>query len=149
MTYKPDFKLLGVQLTDSIDAVRRTGVETVEFGPGHATLRMPLAGNVNHVNMMYAGSLFSLAELPGGAVVLGVFDPAVYFPVVIELTIQYKKPAMTDITVKVSLSDAEIARISAELKERGKCVYILEQELKDTSGDVVATSKGVYQIRKF
>jgi len=115
MTYKPDFKLLGVQLTDSIDAVRRTGVETVEFGPGHATLRMPLAGNVNHVNMMYAGSLFSLAELPGGAVVLGVFDPAVYFPVVIELTIQYKKPAMTDITVKVSLSDAEIARISAEL----------------------------------
>lgn len=147
MKSQKEFDAIGHQLVTSIEAVRRTGIEVVEIGRGSCKLKMPLEGNVNHVNMMYAGSLFALAELMGGAVFFGAFDAAKFYPVIVEMNIKYARPALTDITTEYSLSDAEIARIHAEMDDRGKCIYILEQELKDANGDVVAITNGVYQGR--
>ena len=144
-----DMDTIGRLVTDSIPAVKRTGIRTLDIFPGYVKLHMPLNGNENHVNMMYAGSLFSLAELPGGAVFLSLFDASKYYPVVAEVTIRYLKPAMTDVTLEASLSETEVVRIKAELTEHGKSFYDMELELKDENGVIVATASGRYQARSF
>ena len=35
---------------------------------------MPFKPNRNHLGTMYAGALFTLAEIPGGAVLISAFD---------------------------------------------------------------------------
>lgn len=136
-------------ITDSIPAVKRTDIKTLDIKPGYVKLMLPLKGNENHVNMIYAGSLFSLAELPGGAVFLSQFDFKKYYPIVAEVTIKYLKPAITDVTLEASLSKAETARILAELRIDGKSYYNMELEIKDTSGAIVAVASGRYQARSF
>jgi len=51
-----------------------TEVKVVELEPGYAKMLMPLEPNLNHVGTMYAGALFTLAELPGGAIFLSTVD---------------------------------------------------------------------------
>ena len=144
MKTQDDLNLIGKMCAESIAAVKRTGVEVLEIGHGSVKLNMPLKGNENHVNMMYAGSLFALAELPGGCVFLSAFDSEKYVPLVGEVTIRYLKPAFTDVTVEVALPETEIARLQQDLETRGKCKYVLKQELKDASGEVVAITTGTY-----
>ncbi len=43
--------------------VERSGIEAVELEPRHIKLKMPLKGNENHFGSMYAGALFTLAEI--------------------------------------------------------------------------------------
>ena len=63
------------------------------------------------------------------------------------MSLKFLKPAKTAITVEARLSDEEIERITREVAEKGKSVYILELELKDESGEVVATTTARYQAR--
>ena len=144
MKSQEELDAIGKMCTESIEAIKRTGVECLEIGHGSVKLRMPLAGNENHVNMMYAGSLFALAELPGGCVFIAALGAEKYVPVVGEVSIRYVKPALTDVTVEVSLPQTEIDRMAQDLETRGKCKYILTQELKDAHGDVVAITTGTY-----
>ena len=123
------------------------GLETVEARPGYVKLRAPLKGNENHIGIMYAGALFTLAEVPGGTLFATSFDVAKYYPIVKEMSIRFRRPAATDITLEMTMSEDEVNRIQAEAEANGKADYILEGELKDESGEVVALSKGVYQIR--
>ena len=52
---------------EKIDFVKRSGLKAEVLEPGRVCLRMPLQGNQNHIGSMYAGALFTLAEIPGGA----------------------------------------------------------------------------------
>lgn len=144
MKTQEQLEAIGQLCVSSIKGVQRTGIELVNIRHGACKFKMPLKGNENHVNMMYAGSLFSLAELPGGALFLTIVDPAQYYPVVGEVTIRYLKPATTDITVEVTLTEEEINCILDDLETSGKCKYVLKQELKDEKGDVVAITQGTY-----
>jgi len=130
-----------------IPFVQRMGLKAVELRPRHVKLTAPLSGNVNHIGTMYAGALFTLAEMPGGALFATTFDPARYYPIVKEMTIRFVKTAKTDVTIELSLTEEEVARISAEADEKGKADYVLEGEIKDADGVVVAVSRGLYQMR--
>ncbi len=110
---------------------------------------MPFEPNVNHVGMMYAGALFTLAEVPGGTIFLTTFDTKRFYPIVKDLQIRFRRPATSDITVEVRISDEEVARISAEADANGKADYAWECELKDETGEVVAISQNTYQMRAF
>lgn len=125
----------------------RTGYDIVALRPGHCHARMPLAPNVNHIGTMYAGALFTLAEMPGGAVSLATFDPTRYYPIVKDLAIRFTAPATTDVDVRVTLRDAEVERVLAEVEERGKADYAWDCELTDAHGTVVARTENLYQLR--
>jgi len=127
--------------------IERMGLKVLESKPRYVKLMAPLKGNENHIGIMYAGALFTLAEVPGGALFATSFDVTKYYPIVKELSIRFRRPATTDVTIAMTMSQEEIARIQAEADERGKADYILEGEIKDASGEVVALSKGIYQIR--
>jgi acyl-coenzyme A thioesterase PaaI-like protein len=127
--------------------VERTGIQAIEIRPRYVKLSAPLKGNENHIGSMYAGALFTLAEVPCGALYLTTFDVSKYYPVVKEMYIRFRRPATTDITVELSISKERVQDIQREAGKNGKAEFTLKTELKDTAGTVVALSKGVYQLR--
>lgn len=143
-----DFSHIATLLEGTIPCVQRMGLKVLEMGPRRVTLKMPLAGNESHVKTMYAGILFTVAEIPGGALFLSAFDPFKYFPIVKQMEVRFKKAALTDVTVTAELSEEEVDRMHRELEEKGKTEFILDCEVKDEQGNVVTESTATYQIRK-
>ena len=136
------------QLTEKqIAFVKRSGLTAEILEPGHVRLRMPFEGNQNHIGTLYAGALFTLAEVPGGALFLTSFDARRFYPIVKELNLRFRRPARGDISVDARLGSDEIQRIRQEAEDRGKADYWLELQLIDASGEVVAESRGLYQLR--
>lgn len=133
---------------DKIAFVKRMNLKAEVLEPGFVRLRVPLAGNENHIGSMYAGALFTLAEIPGGALFLTSFDAGKFYPIVKEMNLRFRRPATGDIVVEARLSAEEIARLQREAQTNGKAEYVLELQLTDGSGEVVALSRGIYQLRK-
>ncbi len=128
--------------------VRRTGFRVRQMVPGYVEAEMPLKGNENHIGTMYAGAMFTLAELPGGLLTLSTFDSKRYYPIVKEMTIRYLKLAKTDLRLEYHLNEVQIAALEAEADEKGKADFELDGELVDRNGEVVATTHGKYQMRR-
>lgn len=127
--------------------VERTGFEVVALRPGYCHARMPLEPNVNHIGSMYAGALYTLAEIPGGAMALATFDASRFYPVVRDMHIDFRRPARTDVEVVVELSDDEAERIRTAAEERGKADWTWTCELTDAHGTVVTVTENHYQLR--
>jgi len=135
-------KLIGI----SIPFTRRNHFEVVEMRTGYLKAVIRLRGNKNHIGTMYAGAMFLLAEVPGGIVSLFEFGSG-YFPILKELTMRYQLPATSDLTIEVSLTQAELDAIRQGADEKGKSDFTLKLDLKDEKGVVVAQSVGLYQLR--
>ena len=133
---------------EKIDFVKRSGLKAEELLPGYVCLRMPLAGNQNHIGTLYAGALFTLAEIPGGALFLTSFDVQRFYPLIKEMNLRFRRPATSDISVEARLDAEEIERIQNEAEREGKAEYRLQLQLKDADGQVVAETSALYQLRK-
>lgn len=134
-------------VVDLVEPIKRTGIQVVALRDRYAKLLMPLEGNVNHVGMMYAGSLFTLGEIAGGAIHMVSFDMTKLVPIVKEVKIRFRRPAITDVTMEVSLDAEEASRIESEALEKGKADYQLRLELMDAGGEVVSVVSGTWQVR--
>lgn len=134
-------------LEQGIAFVQRSGLTVDVLERGRVVCHMPFAGNGNHIGTMYAGALFTLAEIPGGALFLTSFDTRRFYPVVKALNLKFLKPAKGDVTVEAVLDEARIAAIEAEAAAQGKAEFQLDLELRDGSGTTVARSEGLYQLR--
>ena len=136
------------QLTEEqIAFVKRSGLRAELLEPGYVRLCMPLAGNQNHIGSMYAGALFTLAEIPGGALFLTSFDAQRFYPIIKEMNLRFRRPATGDIRVEARLDADEVLRLQKQVTEQGKAEYVLQLQLTDDSGEVVAESHGLYQLR--
>lgn len=137
------------QLTEEqIAFVQRSGLKAEVLEPGWVRLCMPLEGNQNHIGSMYAGALFTLAEIPGGALFLTSFDAQHFYPIIKEMNLRFRRPATGAIRVEARLSAEEIQRLQNQATDQGKAEYLLELQLTDDSGEVVAESRGLYQLRR-
>ena len=128
--------------------VSRCGVKVLELERGYCKMLMPFEPNINHVGMMHAGALYTVAELPGGVIYSTSFDISRFYPIVKDMSIRFRRPAKTDVTVEVRVSEEEIERIQAEADANGKCDFEWDVEIKDATGEVVALTHNVYQLRK-
>lgn len=137
-------------LEKGIPFVGRSGLEIEEFEPGHVRVRMPAEGNGNHVNIMYAGALFTLAEISGAALVSSVVDFDKAKVVVKGMEIDFRRAfnagedAYVDMTAPAGLKEM----IESELAEHGKTIYELPVELSDKDGNVRAVAKVAYRFKK-
>ena len=129
--------------------LKNMGLRVLDIEKGRVRLMLPFRGNENHVGTVWAGALFTLAEVPGGILVYSAFDPERFYPVVKEMTIRYLKPATTDVTVEISMGDGEISRLEETAVEKGKADFTLDLDVTDARGNVVAQTRGLYQLRKF
>jgi thioesterase domain-containing protein len=142
------YKALAAYLESAIGIVSQMGLKVVDMKERYVQLLMPLEKNINHVGTMYAGSLFTLGEIMGGAIFVASMDINKYFPLVKEVQIRYRRPATTDITVETSFSEDQIRNIVAVLEEKGKSDVPLELNLIDAHGEVVSIVTGTWQVRK-
>jgi thioesterase domain-containing protein len=131
----------------TIPIAHKMGVKALEVRPGFAATTVPIEGNGNHFGVMYAGVLFTVAEILGGAIPIATFDNSKYYPLVKDLQIFFRKPAKTDVRAQASLSDAEITRIAADAEANGKADFTLEATVTDADGVLVAETRGLYQLR--
>ena len=132
-----------------VSFIQRTGIKALTLEPRHIKLWAPFEGNESHIGTLYAGALFTLGEVPGGALYLTSFDVTKYYPIVKEMTIQYVRPAKTAVTIEITMEAEEVDRIQAEADADGKSEFILEGEIKDENSEVVAKTRAVYQLRAF
>lgn len=122
------------------------GLEVLEVTPNSAVARIPAEPNVNHFGAMYAGCLFTVAEVLGG-LMAGFMEVPGGLPLVKRLEIDFTRPAMTAVTARTTLSEEEFSRVQAEATANGKSNYELICEVTDEAGTVVARTHGYYQMR--
>jgi thioesterase domain-containing protein len=132
-----------------IPFVHRAGLKIITMSPNHVKVMLPKKGNENHVGTIYAGALFTLAEIPGGVLFYTTFDGEKFFPIIKEMTIKYKKPATTDVTTEIFMDKYTSDGLAAEAEQNGKADFVLECEIMDAHDQVVAVGHGVYQMRKY
>jgi thioesterase domain-containing protein len=141
------------QAVGSVPILEAMGIRVVEVRPGFAAADLPPEPNVNHFGVTYAGSLFSVAEMLGGLLALTTFDfegeLAGFVPLVKESTIRFRRPALGVVRASASLPDDEITRVRREAMATGKGEFVLEATLTDEQGEVVASTVGTYQVRRF
>ncbi len=141
------FKDLAIAAIELVDGIKRTGVKIIGLRDRYCKLLMPLEGNINHVGMMYAGSLFTTGELPGGLIVLASYDFGKFVPSVKEVTIRCVSPAKTDVTLELEWTKEYAEALEKEALENGKADFTLEMEIKDAGGEVVSIVSGIWQMR--
>ena len=124
-------------------------VEVVELERTSVAARIPAGPNVNHFGTAYAGSLFTVAEVLGGLLPRTSLAAEGGVPLIKSMTIDFLRPATTDVVSRATISEEEVARILAEYAERGKSDFELVAEVTDEAGTVVARTRGLYQLRRF
>lgn len=128
--------------------IERMGLKALILEPRHVRLMAPLTPNMNHIGGMYAGALFTLSEMPGGALFLTTFDVNLFYPIIKEMAIRFRRPVRTDAFIDLIMTEEDVRRITDEAEQNGKADFVLDGEIKDAHGEVVAISHGVYQLRK-
>jgi len=142
------YKVTAGYVETGVEGIQRTGIKVLAMKDRYVKTLMPLAGNVNHVGIMYAGSLFTIGECMGGAIYGVAFDVKRFYPIVKEVTIKFRRPVVTDVTLELEMSENEAEAIQQEAEEKGKADFTLDLELKDTNGETVCAVSGIWQIRK-
>lgn len=67
-------------IEQTVPVVARSGVRVDAISRGYVKMSAPLEGNENHIGIMYAGTLFTLAEVPGGLLFFPVLMRQGLFP---------------------------------------------------------------------
>jgi len=101
----------------------------------------------NHLNSVYAGVQWSIAEVLGGIAFAANSVPG-YVPLLKSMNIEFKKPAMTDLKAKVQSSEADALNMKQGLEAEGRYNFELISSVEDIHGNVVAKGIAVYAIRK-
>ena len=140
--------LVNAMFEDRIPVIHRLGIRIVEVRDGLIVGTAPLAGNLNYQGSMYAGTLFGLGEALGAVVFAANFDLSRFTATVKDVQIRYRRPAMTDVRAEASLAASTVARLKREADNAGKAEFVLDAELTDTAGVLVATTHGTYQVRR-
>lgn len=102
--------------------------------------------NANYVRTQFGGTIFMMTD-PFYMIMLIknlgrdylVWDKAA--------TIRYLKPGKTDLTAEFTLSDEEIEKIRAQVKENGRIDWTKQVEIKNAQHEVIATVDRTLNIR--
>jgi thioesterase domain-containing protein len=149
MSEPPLVETMNSMLEQMIPRLHQMGVTFVELRPGFVRAELPFEGNANHFGTVYAGVIYSLAEVLGGAIHFSSFDASTHYPLIRGTTIKFLKPGKGRLSASATLDEATIARVSTEAGTNGKATFELLAEVIDENGVVIATTVGDYQIRPY
>lgn len=124
------------------------GIRVTELSELRAVGTAPLEGNSNHMRSMYAGTIFGLAEMVGGALPFPSFPADEFYPTVKNVDLTFRRPVRTDLTATVEWTPDQLAAIREELAVCTKSEYVVNVALTDADGRLVAQSVGTYQVRR-
>ena len=104
--------------------------------------------NMNHINTIHAGIQWSAAEVVGGVVIMSLFEGTAVFAVVKDVSIEFKRPARSGITVEASCDAATAERVVSDFEREGESGLSLHVVVLDEDGVEVAAADANYLIRK-
>lgn len=143
-----DYSVLKPMLEETIPWVKDSGLTAELLEQRHIVLRLPKDRHLNHVGIVYAGSLFMLMEIAGAALFGCTYSIGQYIPINKEMNVKFLKMGTTDILCDLSISEEKAAEMIQPIDEKGKGEWILEMDCRDTEGNVIATSVCHYYIKK-
>lgn len=132
----------------TIPWVRDSGLRAELLEERHVLLRLPKDRHLNHVGIVYAGSLFMLMEVSGAALFACTYPLGKYIPINREMTIRFVRMGVTDILCELSITQEKALEMIRPIDEKGKGEWVLDMDCRDTDGNVVATSTCQYYIKK-
>ncbi len=135
-------------LEKAIKIIEKMGMRILDFKKQSVKIMLPKEPNINHIGTVYAGSLFSLADFAAGVLFYSAFDLRKYYPVLKELTITFKRPATTDITVETAMTTEQAEALKKTTDETGKADWTLNLEAKDEEGKVCCIARADLQMRR-
>ena len=147
MSDLPTVDQVNAVMRASIPLMESCNIELVELERGYAKTTAPFAGNGNHLGTMYAGVVFSVAEVLGGVMAAVTFDMARFLPLVKSVNVEFKAPARGDVIAEARLDEETIAAATAAADADGRGPYELHATVTDTEGKLIATTVGQYQLR--
>lgn len=101
----------------------------------------------NHLNSVYAGVQWSIAEVLGGIAFAANSVPG-YVPLLKSMNIEFKKPAMSDLVASIQFTEQDAFSMKQALESEGRYNFDLKSSVQDTQGNVVAEGLAEYAIRK-
>jgi len=143
------YKEAAVFLEQAVSIISATGVRIVALRDRYAKIMLPFEPNINHIGTMYGGSLFILAEFSGGVIYYVSFDHSKFYPIVKEVSIQYRRPAIEDVFLEVELTALQVDEIQRSAETKEKADWSMDLEIKDSNGQICSTIHGIWQLRKF
>ena len=146
-----DLEALGAQYKKLCQIYDYIDLRITSMADGVFQCQVPLNDKTgNHLKIMHASVLFAIGEVLGGMVHHKyVADPARFQPVVRDLKIDFKAPAMSTITAAAMFDEGTAVEMNKQLEATGRYDYALAATLTDTHGQVVAETLGHYAIRDF
>jgi acyl-coenzyme A thioesterase PaaI-like protein len=130
-----------------VPRAHQMGVRFVELRSGYVRAEVPFEGNGNHFGTVYAGVIFTLAEVLGGGMHFATFDATTHYPLVRGMSIEFSAPGRGPLTAVAELDQATIAAVRAEAAEGRKAPFELRATVTGEDGTVVAITIGDYQLR--
>jgi acyl-coenzyme A thioesterase PaaI-like protein len=141
--------MMNAALEHLIPRAHQMGVEFVEMRPGFVRAEVPFEGNGNHFGVIYAGVIFTVAEVLGGAMHFATFDVSTHYPLVKRIEIDFVTPGKGRLSASAALTEDEIARMKTAAEPDAKVPFVLEAEVVGEDGTVVARTRGDYQLRPY
>lgn len=143
-----DYAALKPHIEEMIPWVKDSGLTAEVLEERHVVLRLPKDRHLNHVGIVYAGSLFMLMEISGAALFGCTYPFGRYIPINKRMSIDFLKMGTTDILCDLTMEEERAAEMIRPIDEKGKGEWVLEMDCRDTAGTVIATSVCHYYIKK-
>ena len=124
-------------------------INDATFGPSRCVrYRLPLTSmHVNHIGIMYAGSFFVFGEATGASLIKCTYGTA-YVPIIKSVSIDYLKPATSDLVIDIAMTEEEAKERIAYIEEHGKGQYPMTIPIMTADGVHTANVNIVYYLMK-
>jgi acyl-coenzyme A thioesterase PaaI-like protein len=140
---------MNLALEQTVPRAHQMGVRFVEMRPGFVRAEVPFDGNGNHFGVIYAGVIFTVAEVLGGAMHFASFDVSTHYPLVRSMSVDFTAPGRGTLSASASLAPEEVERVRALAATGVKVPFELIAQVVGEDGTLVATTHGNYQIRPY
>ena len=131
----PIYEFVGLEVESASDGVCRC------FVPHRPS-------NMNHISTIHAAIQWAASEVLGGLVMMSALEGLPFFAVVKNVSIDFKRPARTDVTTETLFGADEAARFKADFEKNGEAEFSLHCVVRDEDGVEVAIAQGGYLARK-
>jgi len=144
------YNLIREQVGKTVPFARHAGVKIIRVGDGEGEAQLEQTEtSINHIGSQHAGALFTLGEAASGAAMAGAFVSVLMSirPVASDAQITYKKVAKGTISALGKLSRPGSDLLS-KLEQKGRVVFEVTVELKDTADDLVAAMSVEWHVKR-
>ena len=144
-----DIVEIQVLISEKVPVAEFLGIKVEAANPGYVRLKLPFSKRVqNHLEIVYAGAIFALAEIAGGVAMLSVFDTAKFTILIEGLNIEFQRPSRRDLWCDLTLAPELITRVQEQVRSEGKAKITIPIEVKDERQRVIARIEGAYYVRR-